>query len=55
MSSLNLYLAAAIAVLVVALWLAFQVIAFALKALLLAAIVLVGVAAFRAWRAASPS
>jgi hypothetical protein len=52
-SSPGPYYAAAAVALLAALWLAFQVIAFALKLLLVVAIVAVGAATFRAWRTPS--
>ena len=50
----GLYLAVAVLALVVALWLALQIIGFVFKLIFFTLIVLVGVAAWRAWRASSP-
>jgi hypothetical protein len=49
----GLYFAVAVAALAIALWLALQIIGFLFKLIFLAAIVLVGVTAYRAWRASS--
>ena len=51
----GLYLAIAVLALIVALWLALQIIGFLFKLVFLTVIVLVAVAAYRAWRAASPN
>jgi membrane protein implicated in regulation of membrane protease activity len=50
----GLYLAIAVVALIVALWLVFQIIGFLFQVIFFALIVLVGVAAYRAWRSASP-
>ena len=50
----GLYLAVAVLALVVALWLALQIIGFVFKLIFFTLIVLVGVATWRAWRASSP-
>ena len=55
MDSPGLYFAIAVLALIVALWLALQIIGFLFKLVFLTVIVLVGVAAYRAWRAASPN
>jgi hypothetical protein len=54
MESPGLYFAIVVLALVVALWLAFQIIGVFIKLILLALIVLIGVAAYRAWRGSSP-
>jgi hypothetical protein len=46
----GLYFALAVLALIVALWLAFQVIGFVFKLIFFTLIVLLGVAAYRAWR-----
>jgi hypothetical protein len=51
-SNPSLYLAIAVLALIVAVWLALQIIGFLFKLLFLAAIAVLGVAAYRAWRAA---
>jgi hypothetical protein len=48
----GLYFAIAVLALIVALWLAFQIIGFVFKLVFFTLIVLLGVAAYRAWRAA---
>jgi hypothetical protein len=53
MRSPSFYFAVAVLALVVALWLVLQIIGFLFKLIFLTAIVLVGLAAYRAWRAAS--
>ena len=50
--SAGFYFAVAVLALLVAIWLALQIIGFLFKLLFLTAIVIVGVAAYRAWRAA---
>jgi hypothetical protein len=52
-NSATLYFAVAVLALLVALWLALQIIGFLFKLLFLTVIVLLGMAAYRAWRAAS--
>jgi hypothetical protein len=47
----GLYFAVAVLLLIVAVWLALQIIGFIFKLLFLALIVLLGVAAYRAWQA----
>ena len=47
----GLYFAIAVLALIVALWLAFQIIGFLFKLIFFTLIVLIGVAAYRAWRA----
>jgi hypothetical protein len=54
MDSPGLYFAVAVLALVVALWLALQIIGFVFKLVFFTLIVLVGVGAWRAWRAGSP-
>ena len=54
MDSPSFYFAIALLALIVALWFALQIIGFVFKAMFLIVIVLVGLAAYRAWRAASP-
>jgi uncharacterized membrane protein YiaA len=49
-----LYLALVVLALIVALWLALQILGFACKGVFFALIVLVGVAAYRAWRGTAP-
>jgi hypothetical protein len=53
MRSPSFYFAVAVLALVVALWLVLQIIGFLFKLIFLTPIVLVGLAAYRAWRAAS--
>jgi hypothetical protein len=50
----DLYFALTVIALVVALWLVLQFIGFLFKLVFFALIVLVGVAAFRAWRGSAP-
>jgi hypothetical protein len=47
----GLYFAVAVLLLIVALWLALQILGFIFKLIFLALIVLIGVAAYRAWQA----
>jgi hypothetical protein len=47
----GLYFASAILALIVALWLAFQIIGFFFKLIFFTLVVLIGVAAYRAWQA----
>jgi hypothetical protein len=51
----GLYFAIAVLALIVALWLAVQIVGFLFKLIFFALIVLVGIAAYRAWRASKPS
>ena len=53
MKSPSFYFAVALLSLIVAVWLALQILGFLFKLFFLVAIVLVGVAAYRAWRSAS--
>lgn len=53
MNSPGFYLAVAVIALLIALWMVFQVVGALFKLLFFAAIVAVGIAAFRAWRSAS--
>ena len=46
----GLYFAVAVLALIVAVWLAFQIIGFVFKLVFFALIVLIGVAAYRAWQ-----
>ena len=46
----GLYFAVAVLALIVAIWLAFQIIGFFFKLVFFALIVLIGVAAYRAWQ-----
>ena len=46
----GLYFAVAVLALIVAVWLAFQIIGFAFKLVFFALIVLIGVATYRAWQ-----
>ena len=55
MESSGLYFAIAVLALIVALWLALQIIGFLFKLVFLTLIVLLGLAAYRAWRASPPS
>jgi hypothetical protein len=50
----GLYFALVVLALIVALWLVLQILGFLFKALFLALIVLIGVAAYRAWRGTAP-
>jgi hypothetical protein len=50
----GLYFAFVVLALIVALWLVLQILGFLFKVVFFAAIVLVGLAAFRAWRASEP-
>jgi hypothetical protein len=50
----GLYFAVAVLALIVAVWLAFQIIGFVFKLIFFALIVLIGVAAYRAWQASRP-
>jgi hypothetical protein len=54
-NSPSFYFAVAVLALIVAVWLAIQIIGFLFKLLFFIAIVLLGVAAYRAWRSASSS
>ena len=47
----GLYFAIAVLALIVALWLAFQIIGFFFKLIFFTLVVLIGVAAYRAWQA----
>jgi hypothetical protein len=47
----GLYFAVAVLLLIVAVWLALQIIGFVFKLIFFALIVLIGVAAYRAWQA----
>ena len=47
----GLYFAIAVLALIVALWLAFQIIGFFFKLIFFTLVVLVGIAAYRAWQA----
>jgi hypothetical protein len=49
----SFYFAVAVLALIVAIWLALQIISFLVKLLFFIAIVLLGVAAYRTWRSAS--
>lgn len=51
----GLYLAIVVLSLIIALWLALQIIGFLFKLVFLTLIVLLGLAAYRAWRASPPS
>ena len=53
MDSPSLYFAIAVLALIVALWLALQIIGFLFKLVFLIVIVVVGLGAYRTWRAAS--
>jgi hypothetical protein len=55
MESRGLYFAIAVLALIVALWLALQIIGFFFKLVFVTLIVLLGLAAYRAWRATPPS
>jgi hypothetical protein len=55
MESRGLYFAIAVLALIVALWLALQIIGFFFKLVFLTLIVLLGLAAYRTWRASPPS
>jgi hypothetical protein len=50
----GLYFAIAVLALIVALWLALQIIGFVFKLIFFTSIVLIGIAAYRAWRAGTP-
>jgi hypothetical protein len=50
----SFYFAIAVLALIVAVWLALQIIGFLFKLVFFTVIVVVGLAAYRAWRAASP-
>jgi hypothetical protein len=54
MESPGLYLAIIVLALIVALWLTLQIIGLFIKVIFLALILLVSVAAYRAWRGSSP-
>jgi hypothetical protein len=51
----GLYLAIAVLALIVAFWLALQIIGFVFKLIFFALIVLIGFAAYQAWQAGRPS
>jgi hypothetical protein len=50
----GLYFAIAILALIVALWLVLQILGFVFKLIFFTLIVLIGIAAYRAWRAGTP-